>query len=683
MYCSKCGTKAIDGAAFCQKCGAKLIQDHREVQESVSVSVQESVKMSAASVGTSSEPEQKSAKGDAVLKSEPIQVSSPEPIKTSTVPVEAIMKTTQKADIHEETHSVPESDKETYTLLKENVDKCPAIKSAKQVKMGICFRGKIYNHIVGLASGQARITSAMAFPYSILEGLPVGVLAYIASRIGWDFVEYGSIYFEDYALPFALCLFIIGLLIAFVPYIGRREKASVREYVRKTVEPEGISLIMNETKPVIRFVIAAIFVLAGALVFMFGVLDVELGDIGTDAVGVFDDGESDNRYGLDSDESVPPKDSFNIGEVLYKDIPLSTLFEGSAVQTAELLGLPSGWDRDDDIRLYINDDTEEVESVEIWNVGALTINGETLEKNRDGLAAILGEPVEEGDSGGGYAVDYQLEAYSLYFELGESDAKAWRVTVYPVQQDAADGYVPHTETTVTICSLNEAAEAVYEWLDSHPLGYETELNYPDSAMVDGAYRIQLMVEDDYIGVVSVSAADGSMIITIPAMDDTGEWTESFDFPIDQWYSDIWCSLGDDYRIMEEDILYGDFQIYNLMGASMDDVMGSWGTPLDYSYGGGYNYCIYEGIEFAFDYQGEIYGISIEPDMCMVDGDTLDKNRDELTGILGIPAEEGWGINYNDENIYSMQYKGFRTGINVAIYMASPESQAYEIYLWQG
>lgn len=683
MYCSKCGTKAIEGAVFCQKCGAKLIQNHREAQEPVTVSVQESAKKPAASVRAGSESEQKSAKDDAVLKSEPIKVSSPEPIKTSTVPVEAIMKTTQKTDIHEETHSVPENDKDIYTLLKEKIDKCPTIKSVKQVKMGICFRGKIYNHIVGLASGQARITPAMAFPYSILERLPAGVLAYIASCIGWDYAEYGSIYFEDYALPFALCLFIAGLLIAFIPYIGRREKASVRECVRKTLEPEGISLTTNETKPVIRFVISAIFLLAGALVFIFGVLDVDLGDIGADAVGVFDDEESDNRYDLDSDESVTLKDSFDIGEVFYKDIPLSTLFEGSAAQTAELLGLPSGCDRDDDIRLYINDDTAKVESVEIWNVGALTINGETLEKNRNGLAAILGEPVEEGDSGGGYTVDYRLEAYSLYFELGESDAKAWRVTVYPVQQDAADGYVPHTETAVTICSLNEAAEAVYEWLDSHPLGYETELNYPDSAIVDGAYQIQLLAEDDYIGVISVSAADGSMIITIPAMDAVGEWTKSYDFAIDQWYSDIWCSLGDDNRIMEEDILYGDCQIYNLMGASMDDVMGTWGTPLDYSYGGGYNYCTYEGIEFAFDYQGEIYGISIEPDMCMVDGNTLDKNRDELTGILGIPAEEGWGINYNDEDIYSMQYKGFRTGINVAIYMASPESQAYEIYLWQG
>lgn len=27
MFCSKCGTKALDSAVFCQKCGEKLILD--------------------------------------------------------------------------------------------------------------------------------------------------------------------------------------------------------------------------------------------------------------------------------------------------------------------------------------------------------------------------------------------------------------------------------------------------------------------------------------------------------------------------------------------------------------------------------------------------------------------------------------------------------------------------------
>lgn len=32
MFCSKCGTKALDGALFCQKCGAKLIVDTSAAQ---------------------------------------------------------------------------------------------------------------------------------------------------------------------------------------------------------------------------------------------------------------------------------------------------------------------------------------------------------------------------------------------------------------------------------------------------------------------------------------------------------------------------------------------------------------------------------------------------------------------------------------------------------------------------
>lgn len=32
MFCSKCGTKALDGAEFCQKCGAKLIVDASVIQ---------------------------------------------------------------------------------------------------------------------------------------------------------------------------------------------------------------------------------------------------------------------------------------------------------------------------------------------------------------------------------------------------------------------------------------------------------------------------------------------------------------------------------------------------------------------------------------------------------------------------------------------------------------------------
>lgn len=134
-------------------------------------------------------------------------------------------------------------------------------------------------------------------------------------------------------------------------------------------------------------------------------------------------------------------DSSNMGEVLYKGIPLGSLFEGSAAQAAELLGLPSGQDRDDDIRLYISDKGE-VESIEIWNPGALTMNGENLGKNREGLITILGNADGESYLQGEYKMRYLFENYSLHFELTETEA--WRVTVYPVQQEASGGYVSYT-----------------------------------------------------------------------------------------------------------------------------------------------------------------------------------------------------------------------------------------------
>ena len=110
--------------------------------------------------------------------------------------------------------------------------------------------------------------------------------------------------------------------------------------------------------------------------------------------------------------------------------------------------MPAGQDRDDDIRLYISD-TGEVESIEIWNVGALAFDGEPLEKNRDGLTAIWGEPAEEGYSGGGYVVEYLFDTYCLYFELGEPEDVAWRITVSSVQRDDIGNDVPYSETTST------------------------------------------------------------------------------------------------------------------------------------------------------------------------------------------------------------------------------------------
>lgn len=125
------------------------------------------------------------------------------------------------------------------------------------------------------------------------------------------------------------------------------------------------------------------------------------------------------------DESVV-EDNFE-DEISYKDIPVSLFFDSPADDVAKALGLPTGEDRDDDIRLCISD-TGEVSSVEIWTVSALAMDGVTLNRNREGLVQILGEPYEEGYEGG-YFMRYNFPNYSVYFELGEADNVAWRVSI--------------------------------------------------------------------------------------------------------------------------------------------------------------------------------------------------------------------------------------------------------------
>lgn len=71
MFCSNCGTEAIEGAVFCQKCGAKLVQENNGVQEPVSAT------------GSALKPRQNPVIGEELAHgSKPISVSVPEPIET-------------------------------------------------------------------------------------------------------------------------------------------------------------------------------------------------------------------------------------------------------------------------------------------------------------------------------------------------------------------------------------------------------------------------------------------------------------------------------------------------------------------------------------------------------------------------------------------------------------------------
>lgn len=127
-------------------------------------------------------------------------------------------------------------------------------------------------------------------------------------------------------------------------------------------------------------------------------------------------------------------------------------------------------------------------------------------------------------------------------------------------------------------------------------------------------------------------------------------------------------------------------ISTLLYEYIDNVIADWGTPIDYNYGYGYNYCIYDGIEFAFDYEGLIYNIQMDAGACTFDGVTMARNRDAMISLLGSPAEEGWTTDYDtlsgvESRAYSMTFHRFSSGTGIRVVFADPSSSAYRVYIW--
>lgn len=127
--------------------------------------------------------------------------------------------------------------------------------------------------------------------------------------------------------------------------------------------------------------------------------------------------------------------------------------------------------------------------------------------------------------------------------------------------------------------------------------------------------------------------------------------------------------------------YGFSSICSLLGTSVEDIMNDWGTPLEYEAGGGVNYCTYDGITFNFDADGVVTNIDLEASKCVINAETLDKNREGLLVVLGTPTEEGWELaDYSD--IYRMRYENFRDGVGVVVELVTPDDVASGMRIWQ-
>ena len=112
---------------------------------------------------------------------------------------------------------------------------------------------------------------------------------------------------------------------------------------------------------------------------------------------------------------------------------------------------------------------------------------------------------------------------------------------------------------------------------------------------------------------------------------------------------------------------------SLLGVPINSVIKQWGEPLDFNdENNALNYCDYDGISLYSQDYGITLEVRISPEMCMIDGNTLDKYRDGIDEILGTAEWYGWDEWY--DNLYSISYTDYSDDYNIYVYMESPDDK---------
>lgn len=127
--------------------------------------------------------------------------------------------------------------------------------------------------------------------------------------------------------------------------------------------------------------------------------------------------------------------------VQYDGIPVSQFFVLPVDEVVELLGTPIDDEIKliyDDIEFWVDRDNGRITSAESFSLGKFTVNGDTLEKGRDELIALLGDPADEREGGSGHELEFSLEGCRLVIAVDED--VAWRIWVRPPEyQSGGDG----------------------------------------------------------------------------------------------------------------------------------------------------------------------------------------------------------------------------------------------------
>lgn len=218
MFCSKCGTKAIEGAVFCEKCGAKLM------------------------AATENPVEGRSAQTDMHEASDPMASESskavggvPPEIAKPDKPMVSGMQSSNgmsgQTALETENTYEPVLAGDVYDLLRESAQDCPEIKKVDfQQKSGITtLKGKKNRYFVGYSNGFYKLSVCPVFLFSIHR-----VIFWFAVCLTLFLLAEGGDLEEIYPL-IGGCLLIGGLGGIISEVICRGERKKIAPFIQKSL----------------------------------------------------------------------------------------------------------------------------------------------------------------------------------------------------------------------------------------------------------------------------------------------------------------------------------------------------------------------------------------------------------------------------------------------------------------
>lgn len=693
MFCHKCGSKSPEGAAYCQKCGAKLIQDGAETQ--------------------------------ATDKS--VNVTTPIAVITPTSPTAKVSTAAQEYSAPKAAAPVSEGATEVCDLLKENMSSCPAIKAVTQAKNGTSIKGTIRKYLIIIAaSGQAVIVSSLAFPFIILDWMAYGLIVMLASNIGWDFAEYGSIHFEDYVLMLALSLLIGGLIKTITPFLGFKEKEAISTYVSKITESKGIVLASGTAKTKVfaaRLAASIIPALVGAIIlifvmmdnFGFGGGDVPAAAFNNSASSIVENvsEKSKTENSSEGSQSMQWKAAYTnkVQELAAQNDELQfALIDLTESDIPALVADYSGYY----VSVFIWADETLVTVMEDWAYGAMGNHGyEYLpsgnvirNQNSDQAGAIVYESYMTmndahevvalydetlsfwffKDTNGNGTIDenepFSEEPYYYYgnTEISKEEYDTYRISgeyEWITGDQSAEEIISQLNGKNGTIPLNgeDAYNIAKAWLNAHPAmatPYEpTTIKDASDVMFvhNGEEYYRFYLNGYYWLDILVNSKTGELLCTVHEESDEPAEILRLDDYYNKYFNDVHPSTGE--------VLYKGIPLSQFFNLTIDDAVNALGAPTHEGYYEGPVYVFNDELSFRFDnLTGEIVFIETRiPHILETNGIALGKKREEIINALGTPTHE---ITFYDEmenkNVYKMEYSLNEYGIVLSIQMPHPDGE---------